>query len=355
MVPAYVLETDDEGAVKDVFARINDSGRRLEPHEVFDAMHAHDSLGIAGVARGLRTNALGKVEEKDVERSALAILGRDPGRSLALETSGEPISGLLERTARALSRAVTFLAEDAGILHLSLLPYASVLPLLARFFDLYPQPHPRTLELLARWVWRGAAHGTHRTDLLGLSASMRAIGGDQHQAVAGLLGEVPASAPEAPATPAAFHLRTARTKLVVLAMAAREPRELDEGDRVVPLRALFELVEDEGRAPPIVSILPTRTEVPRHRAGSRLLLPPGSGRLARERLARISDPAILASHLVGDDAMRAWRLGDHAKFVALRSEEIDRWTREHVAARAKFDPTDRDRLALEAYFSDDAA
>ena len=61
--------------------------------------------------------------------------------------------------AEALRRAVAFLQDNAGVPHISFLPYRFLLVVLSRFFAHFPTPHPRNLELISRWFWRAALLG----------------------------------------------------------------------------------------------------------------------------------------------------------------------------------------------------
>jgi hypothetical protein len=355
VIPAYVLETDDESLVVEVFARINTTGRRLESTEVFDAIHRSHGVTVESVVDGLRTVGLGRVAPKDVERAALLVGKKDPGRPLIEQVSPDAAPNLLQDTSRALALALEFLRADAGIPHLELLPYSATLSILAQFFHRFPAPHPRTRELLVRWLWRGALHGTHARGVVTLRAAAHAAGGDEHQTVVSLLALVPATTPPAITSERRYDFGHAATKLTLATMAASHPRLFASGTSV-PLRELFERALDDAKPIPVVRALGEKARVRGHDSISgRLLLPHAAPRDVRRQIEVEEDEAVLASHFLSRDAQAALRRDDLQGFIDLRGAVLHDWVEKTAALRARWNAVDRDRPALESFFGTDAA
>src|SRR5262249_25545915 len=126
------------------------------------------------------------------------------------------VPAALMRTEAALSRAVTFLREDALIPHSAVLPYELPLVVLARFFDAFPEPRKRSRILLRRWIWRGSLSGT----LSGISSGLRqhvtaVVDDDEEASVQKILAVAPTDATSTKVAFEDFRLNAARSKLSV--------------------------------------------------------------------------------------------------------------------------------------------
>jgi hypothetical protein len=137
------------------------------------------------------------------------------------------------RTSSALSAAIVFLTTHAGIAQASLLPYKQPLVALAKFFDRHPQASARSLDLLSRWVWRGAWSGAHQGDTATTRTTLESIDEDEDRSVQRLLQTVPAKEPTEVRAPA-YSFRNARSKLDILGLLSLGPRHLVTGVRIPP-------------------------------------------------------------------------------------------------------------------------
>ncbi len=353
-VPAYLVPYDgrNDALLKQIFARINRRGKALESHEVFQALHA----GVQGakgpidrVRDALGELGFGPIEPRQVERAALAIAGHDPGGSLEKDLTGVDVSALFDRVSRAIAAAIGFLANDAGVPHVDLLPYGGTLPLLARFFAEHPAPHARNRDLLRRWFWRGTLTGHHRTDNKSDRPKWKAVVADEHASVQALLKLLPpvtaAHLPDALAAP--FRRGTARVDVELLAMLALGPRMLVGEDRGAEV-SIAALIRDE-ELPWPAGALPPDAE----KTSALFLLHPSIS----EKDLRTIDPddQALATHAIDPHAFAALLAGDIVEFQRCRAGALLPHLRAFLAEQAGIDAADRDRPPLDAYFTDEGA
>lgn len=129
----------------------------------------------------------------------------------------------LSITAPALRQAIAFLRNDAHIPAAALLPYGFPIVALTRFFHFHPSPQPRSRELLARWVWRGALSNTHWThEQAYLRETLRAIQGpDEEGEVQAMLALLPQRAVAHELSE--YNLKAAQTRLHLLALLELRP------------------------------------------------------------------------------------------------------------------------------------
>ena len=272
---------------------------------------------------------------------------------------------VLERAARALDRVLGFLAQDAGIPHVRLLPYRSPLIVLCGYFDRFSTPSPRARRLLTRWLWRDAAsparerHAIHsiqrriEEERVALE-SVHGIQSDE-EAARGILATAPARRPEQTLTPV-FDRKDARSSLAVIALAELRPHDL-RTHAPLDVRALLE--SDAEPAPEIMTLEAFNTEraaVPLSlvsSVGNRLLHPSISDEPLLPTLLRAISPApgvsgsthVLASHAIGADAARALLEGDALRFLELRRDAIEAATDRLIDRHAEWNHSDRPSIA----------
>ncbi len=341
-VATYIVRTAEERVLREIFDRTNSSGVSLSRPEVFDALHGADGAqpsGLAGIERTLDQElGFGKVGAELVLKSALALSYRDITKGFRQISEAEAPE-LLERTSRALHSAVGFVRGTAGIPHAGLLPYALPLVLLARFFDRFPTPHSRSLELMSRWLWRGAINGKHQGATVATRQSLQMLRLDESAAVQALLASVGGD-PGQPIQPAPFNSRHARGKLLLLGLWELGPRELGTGQ---PL-SVGQLMS---RRPPAVPLIKFDSPVPHHaRSVANYLLHPKVAGGLRRPLLEVTDPATLFSHGVDADGQRALALGDKEGFIERRERRLMEVAEGLLAKRARW--ADSDRPPIEA-------
>ncbi len=338
-IPAYVVETDDEQLLREIFDRMNRSGHPLEASDVFRALHgsgARMPSGLDDVAAALRDTGFGDIDRDILVPAVLAIAGKEPGRGIEqLDTSEVPDA--LARTLSAVQRVIVFLRKECGIPHEALMPFPLHLVTLARFFSLHPEPAPRSLSLLACWVWR-AAMG-QRDDTLTTRETLQAIVEDEDEAVQNLLrgvGERPHEMP--PLTPYSFGSPHARLQL--LALWSLAPRHIVTG---APLR-IDELMQSDGPAQPIQRAGKNVDTQAAAGLANRLLHPPLPGGLRKPLVAQ-SSVAILASHGITPEAHARLASGDVAAFLRLREDALRPHIEQFLEKHARWNASDRPPIA----------
>lgn len=341
-VPAYVVETDDEQPLREIFDRTNRGGQPLEAADVFRALHgggAHRPSGLDEVAASLSDTGFGNIDTDLILKAVLAVLSKDPSRDFKDQLDGSEVPDALTRTLSALERVIIFLRKECGIPHEALMPYHLPLVTLARFFDLHPEPTARSLALMARWLWRGAINGHHQGNTVTTRKTLQAIADNEAEAVQNLLRDVGSRPHEMPPlTP--FNSRYAHSKLHLLALWALAPRHLVTS---TPLR-IDELMQNDSPAQPIKQV--DKHDGVKAAAGlaNRLLHPPMSGGLRRTLVAQ-PDAAILASHGITREAYARLAGGDFAAFLRLREDVLRPHVEEFLEARAQWEASDRPPLA----------
>jgi hypothetical protein len=249
-IPAYIVKQEDEEVLRDIFDRMNNYGKRLTRAEVFSALHggAKDdspSHTIANIVLNIgATYLFGEIDDDTVLRAILARRGPDVTRDIrsefsqtriSREFSGETSNQAYLAGELALSRAVKFLQNEAGVPHFSFLAYRYLLVILTRFFAYFPQPAPRNIELLRRWFWRAAIVGpevfstwTQASRLL----CSKIIPDNEVESVQSLLQAVSGFARK-PLNIDNFRSTSASTRILLCAMWSKQPRSFLTGEPYV--------------------------------------------------------------------------------------------------------------------------
>jgi hypothetical protein len=348
-IPAYLVKTDREETLREIFGRINSTGKKLGPSEVFDALHGARAQSrpatLSQVAAELEHLDFGRIEEKLLYRLLRALQGHDVierKEEGPLRLTDAQAETAYRETAEAARRVIQFLIQDVGIQRYDLLPYKQPFVMLGKFFHFHPSPHPRSRALLARWVWRGALNGAHRGDTVSTTANLERIIQDGEEASVQRLLAMAARQPDAlPDVNAAFNFRFAASKLQALAMLDLQPRDLESGEAVY-VGQYVGLEEHE---------FPMATLITRHGSGhadqqsaaNRLIHPPRPK--LRRLLLQATDPAVLASHGVSPAAHRALAEDDVEGFLRLRADLLRAHFARFFARHARWDETDRPSLS----------
>ncbi|RKG70233.1 DUF262 domain-containing protein [Corallococcus sp. CA054B] len=366
-VPAYVVDTADEKVLRIIFKRLNTAGRPLTDEEVFNALYVGSrSLSLESVTEGLRELGFGNIPESLLLKAVLAVRGLDFTRGYQEQLNqDDELTETVRRTDRALRDAIVFLKRDAFIPHLKLLPEPETsLVLLTRFFQLHPEPSPRSRELVSRWFWRHIVFGGWGLKPAEALQVFAAIRSDEERSIQALLGQVPPPLirwwmetgmpviPNAPMGPPLV-LRIAMMSLQprhLLTGAVLEPGELLElpGEGLQPI-----LPPGDARwmTPGIVD----RRMVRRVMDGTFgfLFQPPVPGRSLVQVLEARPPPAeeILQSHGLTPKALDALRGSDGLGFLQLRQAVLEPVLRQFMEARTRWD--DSDRPSLQSMIIDD--
>lgn len=353
----YVLDTDDEAAIRQLFARLNNTGRRLKETEVFDALHRDmggpiddlDHLVLEVADRGF-----GALSQDRLLQVCLAVVGAEFKRRLQGRLHRAPPDGAqLVRVKPALFGALSLLRDAAGLPTGADLPHALGLCATAILFDRFKTIDARNAELLSRFIWRGtvtdALNGRNQELSARVYRAVRDEGSTLSDCVQRLLETVPRTAPP-PLSVERWRPTHGLTRLMLLALEAQGPRDLRSGRALSP-----EDLRPEGGPLATVKILGSSELADdrwRQSLGNVLLHPKVAGLsrvgslvqdLGRTPLFVGREAPILASHGISPEAWDAFRSGDFARFVARREAVLAELIDAHIAQRASWDPPDRDR------------
>lgn len=348
-IPAYIVRSDDEGTLQEIFERLNSRGKQLTAAEVFDALHGtrngrQTGTSLQHLAQVLaQKGEFGPVDEDVLLRLLRVLHGADViqgARSDPLRLDEPQATALFARAEEAALRAIDFLRHDAGIAHFQLMPYRLPLVTLGKFFDLYPQPLARSRELLARWLWRGALSGLHRGDSVTARTALDQVQpGDEEGSVQRMLAMVGHPAVALPSVQDRFNFRYAISKMQALALLELIPRDLETGEPLAFGRVLDEdMAHDNVPFVPVVSSNRVRGG---HQLSvvNRLAHPNRPGGL--KRLLLKADEATLASHAISMDAKMALLADNMQGFLEERSKVLQPHINAVLARHARWDAPDR--------------
>jgi hypothetical protein len=320
-LPLYLVETTNRDLLREIFFRVNNTGKTLKWHEVHDALYGHQGgppSTTTELADELASLGMGRLDGATITTSLLALRGLDVTQPLSEHRRERPdiLKGAVADALPALRHALTFLKNRAGIPHLRLLPRTMVLGVLTRFFFLHPEPNARTRTLLTRWLWRTLLGGSRLDERTLERRTIGAVGDDEEASVQAMLSLVSSKRPALLELPESFDARTADTRLALLALSSLGPRDLHD-ERPLDVGALVEA--HKVRA---FGFIATKGSV--HGPENRLLhAGAGAFRPLLEKRIREHGPEdeVIASHGITPDAARALGI-DLAAFFTERRARI---------------------------------
>jgi hypothetical protein len=349
-IPACVVDAEQEEVVRHMLQRLSTAGQPRGQADLLDALKGEPERaqpgGLHEVADGLRETGFGDFPADLLLRCLRALRGQDgAGVHLGVSTTSEEREAL-SRTELALQQAIAFFREYARIPHLRLLPCEAAVVTLAVFFDRHPAPSTRSRQLLARWIWRGAITGAHRDSTLTSPSTLSAIRDhEESAAVDALLRVLPPKPPSMHALER-FDLRTAWSRLEVLALLSLAPKNLWTGQRV----AVTDLV-GPGFGGGLPMLLDAQTSIGpdlEERAASivnRILHPPIPAQQLQALLAGEVSEEIVTSHGMTLHAWRALQRNHAADFLQERGARLSAHIHQFLEARAAWDQDDRPALS----------
>ncbi len=322
----------------------------MDDSDVFNALYSAGGspASLREVAAQLASPQLGALDEGTLLRMLLANRGTDLSKDRIPDLTQDEAREAMSELARSARATLRFLVEDAKIPHLSLLPYQQPLYALSRFFQRHPEPHPRSRELLARWLWRGALTGAHDGDAISTREMLAAVDGHEHDSVQALLRGLP-PAPDPNVDLGGFAFSHARSKIQLLALLELQPLDLRTGMSVL---ADSSETDDEPDGDEVAASSDSDDRIkrlvrpilphPPDLAGSlanRALHPGVRTGLARAIVA-CPHPDRLLTHAISPEAAQALRAGDELGFLVLRGHELLRGLADLTARRAAWDEPD---------------
>lgn len=347
-LPFYLVSGTQEPVLRDIFDRLNVTGKALNAVEVFNALRGGDGQqpdDLAGLAEQLSDLQFGRIDEELLLSVLYSVRNLDVTRPLKEQARNPLLEGAIPDAKEALTRTIVFLKNHARIPHISLLPYRLALLVLARFFFRHATPRSRSLELLSRWLWRGAISGTHAGDSRAFVRSqMRAVTADEEASVQALLTGLSRSAPPELRLDE-FRLQKAQSKIQMVAMLALNPRHLGTGEQLRP-EAVLEAFGDKA-FPEIIARKPSFPEETRDAArgvANRLFHEPQPKQQLQAWIRHPRDRDILASHGIDQNAQSALASGEDAQFLRARHAVLTRHIGDFIKTRAAWKLSDRPSL-----------
>lgn len=361
-IPMYVVRSDDEAVLRQVFDRMNFFGKRITQAEAFSALYPASvdggEIGLESLADDLEGLGFGRFKDRDLYRSVLAIRGGDVFRDFRDEFADKrEIADAYEVTRTALADVVRFLRDEAAVPHLKLLPYSLVIPVLARYFALNGAGTARERALLRRFVWRGAVAGTEfNSPTSSLRRAVTSVEDNGIRSADRLLRLLPEIAGWEPDL-RQLTLKNAAARLNVLALLSRTPRYLvadreDEGQEVGAIVDLVSLLE--GARSPLATIVPAG--VPSAILAARAVHP----RIPPHRLSHawfgvgVTDEVLESQWLTPELAALASG-GEWVEFMVSRGSMLRSALARYVARQAEFGARDGEPMAALLFETDGGA
>ena len=339
--PVFVVTGNDETALREIFDRINNAGKVLKRAEIFHALFSasHGSAStIEAIADALEDSDFGRIDDNTILHAILARRSPDYNREIRPEFSGdrahlfdvpkETQAEAYERGGQAIRKAIEFLQLSGKIPHISFLPYKILLIVLSRFFAHHPNPHPRNVELLCRWVWRIAASGGAFVGGLSIHGPRFAraiVPTDESASVQNMLSLLPEGTSSVPNLDI-FRTNSPSSKVVMCALFDLGPQRFSDGKRLTRKDIATSLAGATTPAP-IIERIPNSNST---KAGARFFLSEDDlspddaiAILAGSSDGLINDnSAIRRSHLVDCTASALLAEGKTEEFIIYRQSEL---------------------------------
>jgi hypothetical protein len=238
-VPVYIVRSENEEELRRIFQRMNSSGKALKRDEIFNAIAGkRDHLDT--LQANLARLGFGELDKDLLLEVIRAIVGAERGDKWESIRARAPedLSQHMADTAMALGRVIRFVQNDTNIPRVELLPYRSPLIVLAKFFQLIPEPSLESRATLCRWLWRGNCDGRHNMNDSQLHTTLKFLSRNERQSAEALIRQFDDF--KLPMFKFARHdFRSASTKLLCNVLVAIHPRHL-ETDEIISVQELID-------------------------------------------------------------------------------------------------------------------
>lgn len=344
-IPTYVVISNDESTLVEIFTRMNDTGKPLSRSDSFTALHSgiagNQPTDLSSIGRIPTELGFGQLDDRLVLRCLLAFRGGDIFRedfhdefssdSDRVATFNE-VSGLLREIIRLLQ-------GEIGISHVRLLPYSHVIPILVRFMRIHGTPDARVASLLRRWVWRSAIAGTRARGISVVDIRRQVRAAERRAAIEAALGLLSptSTSPHFEIDLAKIHLNHAMSRINVLGLLSAGPLDPRTG-QAVDIRVLL----SEGN--PLRTIVSDRTDPRDSSMASRIICSPGTSKVLRDALAG-APREVAESHLIDEHSQHLLAIGDDRAFLTERSVTLKTAIQRHVDRMAEWGARDGRSIA----------
>ncbi|WP_165906156.1 DUF262 domain-containing protein [Agromyces badenianii] len=346
-IPVIQIRQTDLNEAVEIFARLNSRGQAMTADQMVsallykegsdsfnlasaidDSMEMLVSEGFGGIERTLVLRALLAAVEEDIYRTDWSRIARTRRDGL-LDKIRDSIDGVNE----SLSRAVDFLKNDLGVKNHRLLPYAMQLIVLSSFFFAQPAPSSAQLALMRKWFWAssfsawfGVANPSRVNALV--RDVMDNVARERAEPRFSSFDTAIAAAP----IPRSFDMRSARTRVLLLAMMSLKPLGRD-GEPI----EVDKLIEQFGpSALSYVAASVSDSDLVRSPANRIFQDDLKDRRQARSwllSLSPVNSKRVLASHAIEDRAISLLSSGKTSDFLRERLESMRRVEDAFMASR----------------------
>ncbi len=323
-VPVYQVDGGPERGelIREIFHRINSTGKSLKGTDIFNAMFATKKYrGLIEVTEDLRSEHFGELDEKWLMKAIAAIQGLANSSQLLdyFSWHNEAEQTISLRNAEIVLRStIDFLRKDACVLNWALLPYRFPIGPICAYFNKFPDPPENARKLLRQWLWRGALSGEHRiNNIPRVRTTLAIVDGAKtpREASQRLLDQT--QAPAWPFKSQAHRRNAAATRIACCVLAKLNPRHLQTNE---PLD-LEEILARDQPFPQLVKQTQSGTE-------SRILHPSLKKRTAHSfelwvRLLNECSSDTRRSHLITPKALQYLNDGKQQDFIKQRRKDLD--------------------------------
>lgn len=339
-VPFTLLKSGSLDDAVTIFSRVNQRGRDMTADQMVSALTFRDkSEGdfdlaevIDDVLGELRSSGFGDLERRIILQVILAIAGLDFTRtsyeSLVDRRSHAQLRPAVSRAKSAIVATVDFLRNQVGVGTSRLLPYASIVVILAILVDSFNEDVEWSADLSAkmqRWFWavsfNGWFAGANTTDMRQAANAMRKFAASKDHEKAWIEVESLFLAKPLRPFPETFDRRSARVRASLLVqILSGKPRDPMTGAEIDGA-AIFanEATRD------IPYFFPKQRKPMVSNVANRVILPGNYPRNARPIFAQNSlfgSDEILLSHFITADALCALEQDRFEDFIRLREAQI---------------------------------
>lgn len=339
-IPTYIVNSNDEEALVEIFTRMNDTGKPLSKAESFRALHS----GIAGsqptdlrsIGRIPAELGFGILDDRLVLRCLLAFRGGDIFRE---DFHGEFTSDAdrvmtFSEVGSLLREVVSLLQDEVGIPHIKLLPYSHVVPVLVRFYRIQGKPDDRIGALLRRWIWRSAIAGTRARGISVVDVRRQVHAVESRAAIdaaRNLLG-LTLTHPDYDIDLSKVNLNHAMSKINALGLLSVGPLDLRTA-QPTDIRILL------SGGKPLRLIVSGRPYYSVNSMANRIISAISS-QVALKNAILNATPDVAASHLIDDAGRQLLGEGHQEEFLLRRSRELTAVVRTHVDRMAEWGARD---------------
>lgn len=323
-IPLYIVETEEEELLRDIFYRINDSGKKMRWEDIHDALFGRkldQPSTLKGLADELQALGVGRPSEEQLLTAIIAFKGLDVTRSISDHYRKDPqvLRNAVIEALPALKRVLIFLKAHAEIPHLRLLPRSLPLVVLTKFFGTYPEPNGRSIDLLVRWTWRTLLGIKLFDERTLLRHSLNVIkDSEQEQTLQRLLNVIPRTRESKFLLPQRFDARAADSRIVLVALSSLGPLGL-ENKKPIDVADLIEKHDLNAYRKIVLSGIEAI-----HGPSNRILLTPNVGGVRKELVELIRregpDSRMLMSHCIDKEAAEYLLNGKFDEFLSRRGE-----------------------------------